>query len=181
MNKKLIILTDIGDTIVDEGTEIRKEEGGVVYHADCVPGAKETFLELHRLGFTIAMVADGLEESFRNTMEENGLSHVFQARIISEHLGVEKPHPLMFETALARLGLSEEDKDRIIMVGNNLSRDMVGANRFGIRSVHFCWSKRYPKAATNIEEEPTYRIYQARELIDLAERLEKELEEKAKK
>ncbi|MCR5753657.1 MAG: HAD family hydrolase [Acetatifactor sp.] len=178
MKKKLIIFTDIGDTIVDEGTEIRKVRNGVVYHADCVPEAKETLLELYKRGYTIAMVADGLVESFRNTMGENGLDHVFSAWSISEPIGVEKPNPLMFEKAMEKLGLTDEDKERIIMVGNNLSRDVLGANRFGIRSVHFCWSPRYKAQASIPEEEPTYRIYHASELLELAERLEKELEEK---
>ena len=68
--KKLIIFTDIGDTIVDEGTEIRKPNDRVVYGADCIDGAKETLLELHARGYTIVMVADGLVASFRNTMEQ---------------------------------------------------------------------------------------------------------------
>ena len=42
--KELIIFTDIGDTVIDEGTEIRDVPGGVVHRADCIPGAKETML-----------------------------------------------------------------------------------------------------------------------------------------
>ena len=45
--KRLIVFTDIGDTIVDEGTEIRKPNDRVVYGADCIDGARETLLELH--------------------------------------------------------------------------------------------------------------------------------------
>ena len=85
--KKLIIFTDIGDTIVDEGTEVRKVPFGVVYGADCIQGAKETMLELYRRGFTIVLVADGLSQSFHNTMEQNGLDHIFADWIISEEVG----------------------------------------------------------------------------------------------
>ena len=134
MEKKLIIFTDIGDTIIDETTEVRKQQYGVVYSANCIPGAKETFLSLYQQGYRIVMVADGLEQSFRNTMKENGLDHVFSEWVISEQLGVEKPNALMFETAMGRMGLTDSDKKRVIMVGNNLKRDMVGANRFGILS-----------------------------------------------
>lgn len=175
MEKKLIIFTDIGDTVIDEGTEVRKQDG-IVCRADCIPGAKETMLKLYEQGYTIAMVADGLVESFHNTMRQNGLEHIFAAWVISETLGVEKPHGLMFETAMQRLGLCEEDKKRIIMVGNNLSRDVVGANRFGITSVHQSWSPRYPKTAATREEEPDYRIERPSELLTLVEKLEKELE-----
>ena len=174
--RNLIIFTDIGDTVIDEGTEVRDCPEGVVHRADCIPEAKETMLRIYEKGYTIAMVADGLVESFHNTMEENGLDHIFTTWVISEAVGVEKPNRLMFETALSNLGLTEADKSRIIMVGNNLSRDVLGANRFGITSVHLCWSPRYPRQAAGPEEEPDYRIYHPSELLPLVEKLENRLQ-----
>lgn len=174
--KKLIIFTDIGDTVIDEGTELRDRPGGIVRQASCIPGAKETMLQLYEQGYTIAMVADGLVESFRNTMIENGLDHIFATRVISESAGTEKPDRRMFGTALKNLGLTESDKSRIVMVGNNLSRDVLGANRFGIISVHLCWSPRYPRQAARPEEEPDYRIYHPSELLPLVEGLEHQLQ-----
>lgn len=176
MGKKLIIFTDIGDTIIDEGTEVRRDPKGVVYHASCIPGAKEAMLSLYEKGYRIAMVADGLSESFHNTMRENGLLHIFAAEIISEEVGAEKPSPVMFETAMRRLGLAEEDKARIIMVGNNVARDVAGAKRLGIRSVQLVWSRRHPWIPAGPEEEPDYRIYAPSELPPLVERLERQLE-----
>lgn len=172
---KLIIFTDIGDTVIDEGTEVREVPEGVVYHARCIPGAKETMLELYERGYTIAMVADGLIESFDNMMEENGLSHIFAARSISEEFGVEKPSAIMFESAMRRLGLKAEDKSRIVMVGNNVARDMIGAKRFGIRSIQLVWSDRHPTVPTCEEEVADYKIYSPTELLGLVERLEQEL------
>ena len=67
MSKKLIIFTDIGDTIIDEGSEVRNVPGGVVLRAGCIPGAKEVMLRLYEEGYTFAMVADGLMETFHNT------------------------------------------------------------------------------------------------------------------
>ena len=61
------------------------------------------------------------------------------------------------------------------LVGHYLSRDVVGANRYGIGSVHFCWSPRYPHEASTPEEEPTYRIHTVPELLELAETLERTL------
>ena len=177
MDKKLIIFTDIGDTIIDETTEVRKEPYGVVYSAECLPGARETFLDLYQQGYKIVMVADGLEKSFHNTMEGNGLDHIFSEWVISEQLGIEKPAALMFSTAMERMGLNAADKRRVIMIGNNLKRDIVGANRFGIRSVHMCCSDRYPAKASNFEEEPTFCIHHPAELLPLVDRLEKQLEE----
>lgn len=114
--RNLIIFTDIGDTVIDEGSEVRDRPEGVVHRAECIPEARETMLRIYEQGYTIAMVADGLVESFRNTMEEHGLDHIFATRVISEEVGVEKPNQRMFETALSNLGLTEADKSRIIMV-----------------------------------------------------------------
>ena len=169
--KRLILFTDIGDTVIDEGSEVRTVPHGVVHRADCIPGAKETLLELYRRGYTIAMVADGLVESFHNTMEQNGLAHVFSAWVISEALGVEKPSALMFRTAMDRLGLTDADKPRVVMVGNNIGRDIAGANRFGICSVLLDWSPRYRYEPGNADEKPDYIIHTPTELLDLVERL----------
>lgn len=172
MDHKLIIFTDIGDTIIDEGSEVREVPCGVVLRADCIPGAKETMLALYEQGFTIAMVADGLTESFHNTMTQNGLEHIFAAKSISEENGVEKPDWVMFQKALEGLGLTENDKGRIIMVGNNLKRDVLGARRFGIRSVLLSWSPRYDMVPSCEEETPDYVISRPEELSELVNRLD---------
>lgn len=173
--KKLIIFTDIGDTIIDEGSEVREVAEGVVLRANCIPGARETMLRLYEEGYTIAMVADGLVESFHNTMTQNGLDHIFAAKSISEPLQTHKPDARMFQYAMDALGLTDADKARIIMVGNNLERDVVGANRFGIMSVHLAWSPRYRKEARCGEENADYRIETPAELYALVTKLNDEL------
>lgn len=174
-DKKLIIFTDIGDTVIDEGTEVRRVPGGVVYQADCIPGAKEALLSLYESGHTIAMVADGFAESFRNTMEQNGLSHIFSARAISDEVGETKPSAAMFERAMEQLGLTEADKRRIVMIGNNVECDMAGANRFGIRSIQLVWSDRHPALPRSAEEKADYQIHSPSELPALIAKLEQEL------
>lgn len=174
--KRLIIFTDIGDTLIDEGTEVRNEND-VVIHASCIPGAKETYLRLHEAGYTIVMVADGMTPSFHNTMEENGLEHIFSAWIISDAVGEDKPSPRMFEAAMRAMGLEDGDKRRVLMIGNNVSRDVRGANRFGLISVLIDWSKRRPFTEESPDDHADYRIHTPEELFPLAERLEAELKE----
>lgn len=176
MEKKLIIFTDIGDTVIDQGSEVRRENDPVVIDSACIPGAKETMLELYRRGYTIVMVADGLVQSFANSMRINGLDHIFAARVISEAVGVRKPDAKMFDTAFQSIGLTEADKGRVIMVGNAINRDISGANRYGIRSVLLTWSPRYGYEPSEPDEVPTYTIGVPEELLPLVERLESKLE-----
>ena len=81
-DRKLVLFTDIGDTVIDEGTEEYAPDGTVTA-AECIPGAREAYLHLYGEGFPIVMVADGRVRSFENTMRQHGLGHIFAARIIS--------------------------------------------------------------------------------------------------
>ena len=176
MAHRVILFTDIGDTVIDEGTEIRDVPNGIVKRAECIPGARETLLALYARGYVIAMVADGLVQSFRNTMAQHGLDHVFAAKAISEAVGAEKPDARMFQTAMDQLGLTAGDKPRILMVGNNLRRDVVGANAFGIRSALMRWSPRYHYQWACAAEQPDYVLDDPTELPALLEQIERELE-----
>ena len=175
MQKNLIIFTDIGDTVVDEGTEVKVPGTELVLRASCIPGAVDTMRRLYDERYTILMVADGLVQSFHNSMTQNGLDDIFAARIISQQVGEQKPSQKMFQAAMDAAGLTEADKRRVIMVGNNIRRDVLGANRFGIRSVLLTWSPRYKYEAETPEMEPSYRIAKPEELLDLVHRLEAEL------
>ena len=172
---KLILFTDSGDTIIDEGSEVRLVPGGVVQRAECIPGAKEALRLIRARGHRIALVADGLDESFRRMFTQHGILDCFDAWAVSELVGAEKPDARMFQTAMDALGLAEADKARVVMVGNNVERDIVGANRFGVRSVLLRWSPRYRMEPRTAEETPTYSIDTPAELPALLERLESEL------
>ncbi|MDW2799840.1 HAD family hydrolase [Clostridium boliviensis] len=174
MQKKLIIFTDSGDTIIDEGTEIRNDDG-IVVHAELIPGAGETLKALYDAGYVIAMVADGEEQSFANVYEENGLGYCFHTRTISEIVGIQKPSERMFLDAMEKNHLTEEDKKRVVMIGNNVRKDVAGANRFGITSILIDWSPRYDMNPSDEWETPDYVVHEPKELLTLIESLEAEL------
>ena len=174
-NKKLIIFTDSGDTIIDEATQIR-DDRGIVLKADFIPGAGEVLKQLHDEGFTIALVADGEWESFQNVYRENGLGYCFDAWIVSEVVGLQKPAPIMFETAMEALHLTDADRSRIVMIGNNLKKDIAGANRQGMISVGLSWAPRYVQTVEEPDWQPDYTVKTPAELIPLLHRLNEELE-----
>lgn len=168
--KKLIIFIDSGDTIIDEGTEVRNEKG-IVVHAETIPGAAQTLKALYQEGYTIALVADGEAQSFINIYRENGLRHCFKTLTISEVIGQQKPAAIMFEDAMNKNRLKEKDKNRIVMIGNNIKKDVTGANRFGITSILLDWSPRYNMVPETPEQEADYIIHQPEELLPLIEKL----------
>lgn len=176
-NKKLIIFTDSGDTIIDEATQVR-DGRGIVLKADFIPGAGEVLKQLHDEGFTIALVADGEWESFQNVYRENGLGYCFDAWIVSEVVGLQKPAPIMFQTAMEALHLTDADRSRIVMIGNNLKKDIAGANRQGMISVWLSWSPRYFQTVEEPDWQPDYTVATPQELLALLHRLESQLEGK---
>lgn len=171
--KKLVIFLDCGDTLIDEGTEVR-DEHDVVVRAELIPGAGDMVRALHERGYRMAMVADGLAQSFKNMMTQHGLYDYFEVMIYSECIKALKPHPRMFKAAAAAMEIELENFGRILMVGNNLKRDIRGANGVGMISVHMSWSPRYAKEPADELEVPQYTIREPMELLELVERLERE-------
>ncbi|WP_156289761.1 HAD family hydrolase [Oceanobacillus salinisoli] len=87
----------------------------------------------------------------------------FDEILISGDFGKGKPDPSIFEHALSLIGLSA---DEVLMVGDNLNTDILGANRTGIRSV---WINR--KGIENVEVKPTYEVKSLTEVLELVEKL----------
>ena len=173
MNKNLIIFTDSGDTIIDEGTQVY-DERGIVTEAGFIPGAGELLKQLKEEGYRIALVADGEWESFQNVYRKNGLGHCFEEWIVSEVVGEQKPARSMFDTAMEKMRLSDADKPFIVMIGNNLKKDVAGANRYGITSVWLDWSPRYFHSVEEPDWQPDYTVKTPEELKKLIGELEEQ-------
>lgn len=166
------ICFDSGDTIIDEATEI-KDEHEVTLRAELIPGADRVLHELKRRGYKLALVADGPVGTFRNTLSQHGLYELFDARAISGEVGVDKPDARMFRCALDQLQIRPDEYGRVMMVGNNLSRDIKGANELGIISVWLDWSPRRSKIPADASEAPRYTIKTPTELLSLIDQLER--------
>ena len=171
MAKKIIIFTDSGDTIIDEATQVYDDKH-IVQKADFIPGAKETMDYFEKEGYRIALVADGEWDSFQNVYRENGCGHWFEEWIVSEVVGEQKPSQKMFKTALDKMGLTDADKPNIVMIGNNLRKDVLGANEFGIISIWLDWSPRYFHEVRNDLEKPDYIAKTPADLVEIIERIE---------
>lgn len=163
--KDTLVLLDSGDTLVDEATE-EKDARGATLRAELIPGAAELLRELSAREYPVALVADGFADTFYNVFRQHGIEHYFDTMVISELLGVEKPDPLMFETAV-RYFEATGDFANVVMVGNNLERDILGANRYGIISVWMDWAPRRRKIPREALEEPDYTIRAPLELLDV--------------
>jgi len=175
MKKDLILFFDCGDTLIDESTQVMDDEGNVL-QAEAIGDAVNVMLGLYKEGYRIALVADGRVRSFRNILCGLGIDHIFEKWIISEEVGVEKPNALMFSTAMAEMNLRDKDKSRIVMVGNNIKRDILGANEMGITSILVSFTPRYSMKAETPEETPDYVVALPDELPQLVDLLNRQVQ-----
>lgn len=172
-DRLLAICLDCGDTLVDEGTEI-KDQTGAALQADLIPGAAELVRTLKQRGYPLALVADGPVATFRNLLSQHHLYHLFDVFAISEQVGLEKPAAPIFLYALDQLGIEQVDFGRVAMVGNNLARDIKGANALGLISIWLDWAPRRAKTPADPAEEPDFTIRQPLDLLTVLDAVEKD-------
>ncbi len=165
---KPTLLFDCGDTLIDEGTET-KDERGVSLDAELIPGSDTLIETLAARGYTMALVADGFVDTFKNVLGKYDLYRHFSAYAISEEVGVCKPDSRMFLKAMEDLGIGEMDRGSIWMIGNNLARDIRGANQLGLVSVWIDWAPRRSKIPASDLEIPDHTVTAPLEILDLLE------------
>jgi len=166
------LLFDLGDTIMLEETEV-KDDQGTTLRAELVPGMAGALLQFKTAGHRLALVADARPDTPPNVLRQHGLYNLFDVFAVSEVIGTSKPDPRIFCTALDALGIAAGDYHRVVMVGNNLERDVVGANRLHLISVLFYVNERRRTRPLSDDEIPRYTVTSARELVTIIERLDR--------
>lgn len=164
------VMFDLGDTLMVEETE-EKDATRTTLRADLFPGAAAALWQLRRAGYLLGLVADTRPGTYRNVLRQHGLDKVFDVFAISEELGCEKPDRRMFDHVLDALGLRPEEAGRVAMVGNNLSRDVCGANRSGMTSIWLRHNARYPLEPASTDERPAFTAASFGELADVLAQL----------
>lgn len=96
-------------------------------------------------------------------LAKHNLGGAFEFLLSSADYGIRKPHPLLFEIGLARLGLEAE---AVWCVGDTLEADIVGAKSVGLCAV---WYNRRRKSREVIR--PDFEVYDWQQFIRLLQGL----------
>ena len=126
-----------------------------------LPGALEA-VQAVAARLPVAIVTNGITMVQRGRMERSPLKEYVSAFIISGEMGFQKPDPRMLYAALDALG--GVDRQRALMVGDNLTSDILAANRAGIDA---CWFNPEGKVAPD-EYQIRYEIDDIRALPQIA-------------
>ena len=96
-------------------------------------GAEDVLGQVKR-EYPLAIVTNGAPAMQRFKLVRAGLSGYFSVVVASGDVGVGKPNPLPFTTALDALGITPTEA---VMIGNSWSSDIQGAAGLGMPSIWF--------------------------------------------
>jgi putative hydrolase of the HAD superfamily len=122
---------------------------------------------LRSRGLKLAVVSNTASPQWllEPVFERQGLADRVDAILLSSEVGKRKPHPAIFEAALAALGVGSHEA---IHVGDRLEADVVGAARVGIKTVQAVWF-RADDAPVDIE--PDYQAVTQMDVLNVVDRL----------
>ncbi|MBR5235455.1 MAG: YjjG family noncanonical pyrimidine nucleotidase [Bacteroidaceae bacterium] len=126
-----------------------------------MPHARE-ILEYLSPKYRLYILSNGFTELQAHKMSSAGIAHYFDGVILSEDIGVNKPHPAIFEHALRVAGVAAH---QALMIGDNLEADIQGAHQVGMEQV-FYNSKRIAAPDSSLPY-PTHTIHSLLELKEI--------------
>ena len=91
-------------------------------------------LEYLQYKYHLHIITNGFEEAQERKMQNSKIRSYFKTVTNSEMVGVKKPNPKIFNYAL---NSAEANPYESIMIGDSLEADIAGAQKVGMRTIHF--------------------------------------------
>jgi putative hydrolase of the HAD superfamily len=88
--------------------------------------------------YQLHIITNGFEEVQHIKLSASGLLKYFDVIVLSEKVGVKKPHPFIFKKALSSSGANVENS---IMIGDDWYADIYGAQRVNMDNIYFNYTK----------------------------------------
>ncbi len=100
-----------------------------------MPGLHSALDVLRAQGYRLGLISNASDErNVGRLLSAAGLDGAFNPRLVSASEGVRKPNVTLFQRVLSAWDLPPEG---VVMVGDTLSEDILGAKRAGLRSIWF--------------------------------------------
>lgn len=123
------------------------------------PGVEHTIRQLHPK-YHLAIISDGQAAYAVPELHAVGLSGFFDPIIISGNFGYRKPDERLFSAALIAMNMSPSE---VLFVGNDMYRDVYGAQRLKMKTIFF---KSNQGTQEKAGVKPDYIIYKFPELLN---------------
>ncbi len=123
------------------------------------PGVEDTIRQLHSK-YHLAIISDGQTAYAVPELNTVGLSDFFDPIIVSGDFGYRKPDKRLFTAALTAMKIEPSE---VLFVGNDMYRDVYGAQSLGMKTIFF----KSNQGTQEIEGvKPDYIIYNFPELLN---------------
>jgi putative hydrolase of the HAD superfamily len=117
-------------------------------------------LERLSSSYALAVITNGPSDVQRSKLQISGLERFFSTVVISGELGYAKPDERAFAAALRGIGAGA---DEVVMVGDHVERDILGARRVAMSAI---WVNRSGEAVPR-ELEPVHQVASLEEVTAL--------------
>jgi putative hydrolase of the HAD superfamily len=135
-----------------------------------IPGAKELLDYLYPK-YNLYILSNGFQELQEHKMRTSNILHYFKELILSDHIGINKPRPEIFEYALQKTGSTI---DNSIMIGDMFETDIIGAHNIGLQQIYYNSKGISPTKNEECKNEinpattiPTYEVKSLKEIIGI--------------
>jgi putative hydrolase of the HAD superfamily len=122
---------------------------------------------LRARGLKLGLVSNAFDPGWllHRDLEQMGIAQRIDFAVFSSEVGKRKPHPEIFERALAALGAAPEES---LFVGDRLFEDVRGAGDLGMTTVQALWFRadENPDGA-----EPDHQAFTQMDVLNIADRL----------
>jgi putative hydrolase of the HAD superfamily len=130
-------------------TFCREALGRIPTKGPLMTGALE-LLEYLRPKYNMYILSNGFKELQSRKMRTAGIDGYFDALILSEDIGINKPNRELYEYALVRTGSKLNES---LMIGDMFDTDIVGAANIGMEQMYY-----NPKEKKGHAFSPTYEV-----------------------
>ena len=128
------------------------------------PNVNHTLVELIKMSVKLAVVSDAPSREAWMRIYYLNLHHHFDVVLTFDDTNARKPSPIPFEMALSQLNI---DPKEALMVGDWPERDVVGANKLGIRTIF----ARYGDAFGTVDSGADWDINDVYEIVGIVNEL----------
>jgi putative hydrolase of the HAD superfamily len=126
---------------------------------------------LRARGIKVGLVSNAFDPGWllRRDLDQLGVGERLDAVVFSSDVGKRKPHPAIFQRALAELGVAPE---ATLFVGDRLYEDVLGASELGMKTVLAVWFR----ADENPDGgEPDFQAFTQMDVLNIIRRLNDEI------
>jgi HAD superfamily hydrolase (TIGR01662 family) len=131
-----LVLTEFGHASAADGIIDRALESLYRQFEACwqpMPDLHAVLDEIHHAGYRLGMISNaGNVANVQRLIDKVDVRKYFDPILISAGVGIRKPHPLIFEAVLKAW---QVPADQVVMIGDTLNADVLGAQLVGMRQI----------------------------------------------